>query len=68
MNMWFAGHDKVTLTCLVTYTLSSPDHILDAQKTFVSISIINVMNWPLTAFSQVLGSIIQVSTIVSRPL
>ena len=27
------------------YVLASPDHVLDAQKAFVSINIINILNW-----------------------
>ena len=39
---------QVSLIVFGIYVLISPDNILDAQTAFVSLSVINLMNWSIS--------------------
>jgi hypothetical protein len=52
---------QVALLCFATYVLSSPDNILDAQTAFVSMSLINLLNFPMTVLPASIMFLVQVS-------
>ena len=54
---------QVALLCFTTYVLADPDsNILDAQTAFVSMSLINLLNFPLTILPISIMFLVQVIT------
>jgi len=51
----------VSLTTFAVYVLSSRDNILDAEKAFVSLSLFNILRFPLTMLPMMIANIVQVS-------
>ena len=51
---------QVSLTTFAVYVLSSPENVLDAQKAFVSLSLFNILRFPLSMLPQLIASIVQV--------
>ena len=51
---------QVSLTTFAVYTLSDSDNILDAEKAFVSLSLFNIMRFPLSMLPNVITNIVQV--------
>jgi len=52
---------KVALLCFMTFVLSSPHNVLDAQKAFVSLSLINLMGLPIAILPAAIMFTVQVS-------
>ena len=52
---------QVALSSFAVYVLSSPDNILDANKAFVSLSLFNILNYPLSILPAVIVYAVQVS-------
>ena len=52
---------QVSVTTFAVYVLSSEDNILDAQKAFVSLSLFNILKFPLSMLPQLIASLVQVS-------
>jgi len=52
---------QVSLTTFAVYVLSSRDNILDAEKAFVSLSLFNILRFPLTMLPMMIANIVQVS-------
>jgi hypothetical protein len=52
---------QVSLTTFAVYVLSSSDNVLDAEKAFVSLSLFNILRYPLTLLPQLIASLVQVS-------
>jgi len=46
------------------YVLSDPKNILDADKAFVSLSLFNILRFPLSMLPQVISMLVQVSHII----
>lgn len=52
---------QVSLTTFAVYVLSSSDNILDAEKAFVSLSLFNILRFPLTMLPMMIANIVQAS-------
>ena len=52
---------QVSLTTFAVYVLSSQDNILDAEKAFVSLSLFNILRFPLSVLPMMIANIVQVS-------
>ncbi|XP_021375006.1 multidrug resistance-associated protein 1-like [Mizuhopecten yessoensis] len=57
---------KVSLVTFAVYVLVDSNNILDAEKAFVSLSLFNILRFPLSMLPQVISSIVQVSVSVKR--
>lgn len=51
---------KVSLTTFAVYVLSDPSHVLTAEKAFVSLSLFNIMRFPISVLPMVISSLVQV--------
>ena len=51
---------QVSLTTFAVYVLSSEDNVLDAEKAFVSLSLFNILRFPLSMLPQLIASLVQV--------
>jgi len=51
---------QVSLTTFAVYVLSSRDNILDAEKAFVSLSLFNILRFPLSVLPMMIANIVQV--------
>lgn len=51
---------QVSLTTFAVYTLSDSDNVLDAEKAFVSLSLFNIMRFPMSMLPNVITNIVQV--------
>ena len=51
---------QVSLTTFAVYVLSDPSHNLDATKAFVSLSLFNILRFPLSMLPQLIASLVQV--------
>ncbi|OWF40077.1 Multidrug resistance-associated protein 1 [Mizuhopecten yessoensis] len=56
----------VSLVTFAVYVLVDSNNILDAEKAFVSLSLFNILRFPLSMLPQVISSIVQVSVSVKR--
>ncbi|KAL3887247.1 hypothetical protein ACJMK2_027191, partial [Sinanodonta woodiana] len=56
----------VTLATFTTYILSSESHYLDAQKAFVSLSLFNILRFPINLLPQMLSYIVQCQVSIKR--
>ncbi len=55
---------QVSLTTFAVYVLSSPHNILDAEKAFVSLSLFNILRFPMSMLPMLIATMVQVSIIV----
>ena len=55
--MWY----QVSLTTFAVYVMSSEDNILDAEKAFVSLSLFNILRFPLTMLPMMIANLVQAS-------
>lgn len=51
---------QVALTSFAVYVMVDENNVLDAQKAFVSLSLFNILRFPLNMLPQVISSIVQV--------
>jgi len=51
---------QVALLCFMTFVLSSPHNVLDAQTAFVSMALINLMGMPLAILPAAIMFTVQV--------
>lgn len=51
---------QVALTTFAVYVKVDENNILDAEKAFVSLSLFNILRFPLNMLPQVISSIVQV--------
>lgn len=56
-------NEQVTITSFGVYLALSPDNVLDSSKTFVSISLFDIMKFPLVMLPFVFTALVQVSVI-----
>lgn len=56
---------QVALTTFAVYVTVDENNILDAEKAFVSLSLFNILRFPLNMLPQVISSIVQVGTLSS---
>lgn len=53
---------QVALTTFAVYVTVDEKNILDAETAFVSISLFNILRFPLNMLPQVISSLVQVGT------
>uniref|UniRef100_A0A674BJ52 Canalicular multispecific organic anion transporter 2-like n=1 Tax=Salmo trutta TaxID=8032 RepID=A0A674BJ52_SALTR len=63
---WTSAPFLVALTTFAVYVTVDKNNILDAEKAFVSLSLFNILRFPLNMFPQVISSIIQASVSLKR--
>ncbi|KFV63671.1 Canalicular multispecific organic anion transporter 2, partial [Dryobates pubescens] len=63
---WVSAPFLVALTTFAVYVLVDEKNILDAEKAFVSLSLFNILKFPLTMLPQVIGSLVQTSVSLKR--
>ncbi|CAK8671759.1 unnamed protein product [Clavelina lepadiformis] len=66
MFTWTCAPLLVSLTTFAVYTLSDPSHVLDAQKAFVSISLFNILQFPLIMLPMMISSLVQANVSLKR--
>uniref|UniRef100_A0A4X2LYS7 ATP binding cassette subfamily C member 3 n=1 Tax=Vombatus ursinus TaxID=29139 RepID=A0A4X2LYS7_VOMUR len=59
---WFSAPFLVSLITFAVYVSVDDKNILDAQKAFVSLSLFNILKFPLNALPQVISILTQVTT------
>ncbi|CAI6345762.1 unnamed protein product [Macrosiphum euphorbiae] len=64
--IWGCAPFLVSLVTFVVYVLSDDSHILDVQTDFVSLSLFNILRFPLTLLPMVVSSIVQASVSAKR--
>lgn len=64
--MWFCSSFVVALLCFTTYVLVSPTNILDPTTAFVSLSLIMLMNFPLTILPPAIMLLVQAIVSIKR--
>ena len=53
---------QVTLTTFAVYVLTDPDHVLEANKAFVSLALFNLIRCPMNMFPTLVATFVQVKT------
>uniref|UniRef100_A0A665WVS5 ATP-binding cassette, sub-family C (CFTR/MRP), member 3 n=1 Tax=Echeneis naucrates TaxID=173247 RepID=A0A665WVS5_ECHNA len=59
---WTSAPFLVALTTFAVYVTIDENNVLDAEKAFVSLSLFNILRFPLNMLPQVISSIVQVGT------
>ncbi|KAM7382140.1 hypothetical protein PAMA_012825 [Pampus argenteus] len=63
---WTSAPFLVALTTFAVYVNAHEDNVLDAEKAFVSLSLFNILRFPLNMLPQVISSIVQASVSLKR--
>ncbi|XP_071965517.1 multidrug resistance-associated protein 1-like [Antedon mediterranea] len=63
---WACAPFLVSLSTFAVYVLIDDTHILDANKAFVSLSLFNILRFPLVMFPNVISNLIQSSVSLRR--
>ncbi|XP_078481138.1 multidrug resistance-associated protein 1-like [Ciona intestinalis] len=63
---WVCAPFLVSLTSFAVYVLSDKTHALTAQKAFVSLSLFNILRFPLVMLPAVIAAIVQASVSLNR--
>ncbi|XP_029311727.1 canalicular multispecific organic anion transporter 2 isoform X4 [Cottoperca gobio] len=63
---WTSAPFLVALTSFAVYVSVDENNILDAEKAFVSLSLFNILRFPLNMLPQVISSIVQASVSLKR--
>ncbi|KAJ8283939.1 hypothetical protein COCON_G00027890 [Conger conger] len=63
---WTSAPFIVALTTFAVYVTVDENNILDAEKAFVSLSLFNILRFPLNMLPQVISSIVQASVSLKR--
>ncbi|XP_066469734.1 ATP-binding cassette sub-family C member 3 isoform X2 [Tiliqua scincoides] len=63
---WVSAPFLVALTTFAVYVTVDEKNILDAEKAFVSLSLFNLLRFPLNILPQVIGNIVQSSVSLKR--
>ncbi|XP_063585006.1 multidrug resistance-associated protein 1-like isoform X1 [Penaeus indicus] len=64
--IWACTPFLVTFVMFMTYVLSDPSHVLDAEKIFVSITLMNILRDSVTRLPFVISSVVQASVSLKR--
>ncbi|KAL0267499.1 UNVERIFIED_CONTAM: hypothetical protein PYX00_009752 [Menopon gallinae] len=64
--IWSCAPFLVSLVTFATYVLSDENNVLDAKKAFVSLSLFNILRFPLSMLPMMLSSVIQAMVSVKR--
>ncbi|KAJ8413727.1 hypothetical protein AAFF_G00082340 [Aldrovandia affinis] len=63
---WISAPFMVALTTFAVFVTVDDNNILDAEKAFVSLSLFNILRFPLNLLPQVISSIVQASVSLKR--
>uniref|UniRef100_A0A3Q2YT97 ATP binding cassette subfamily C member 3 n=1 Tax=Hippocampus comes TaxID=109280 RepID=A0A3Q2YT97_HIPCM len=63
---WTSAPFLVALTTFAVYVTVDENNILDAEKAFVSLSLFNILRFPLNMLPQVISSLVQTSVSLKR--
>ncbi|KFP80701.1 Canalicular multispecific organic anion transporter 2, partial [Apaloderma vittatum] len=63
---WISAPFLVSLTTFAVYVSVGEKNVLDAEKAFVSLSLFNILKFPLSMLPQVISSIVQTSVSLKR--
>ncbi|XP_073684496.1 ATP-binding cassette sub-family C member 3 isoform X2 [Garra rufa] len=63
---WTSAPFLVALTTFAVFVNAKEENILDAEKAFVSLSLFNILRFPLNMLPQVISSIVQASVSLKR--
>ncbi|KAA0725432.1 Canalicular multispecific organic anion transporter 2 ATP-binding cassette sub-family C member 3 [Triplophysa tibetana] len=63
---WTSAPFLVAMTTFAVYVTVDETHVLDAEKAFVSLSLFNILRFPLNMLPQVISSIVQASVSLKR--
>ncbi|XP_069605222.1 ATP-binding cassette sub-family C member 3 isoform X1 [Ranitomeya imitator] len=63
---WTSAPFLVALTTFAVYVSVDEKNILDAEKAFVSLSLFNILRFPLTMLPQVISNLVQASVSIKR--
>uniref|UniRef100_A0A673I885 ATP-binding cassette, sub-family C (CFTR/MRP), member 3 n=1 Tax=Sinocyclocheilus rhinocerous TaxID=307959 RepID=A0A673I885_9TELE len=63
---WTSAPFMVALTTFAVYVTVDEENVLDAEKAFVSLSLFNILRFPLNMLPQVISSIVQASVSLKR--
>ena len=58
---WTCAPFLVSLVTFAVYVLSSDENVLDAEKAFVSLSLFNILRFPLSMLPTVIATMAQVN-------
>lgn len=58
---WTCAPFLVSLTTFAVYVMSDDNNVLDAQKAFVSLSLFNILRFPLSMLPMLIANLVQVS-------
>ncbi|KAM7353891.1 multidrug-Resistance like Protein 1 isoform 2-T2 [Cochliomyia hominivorax] len=64
--LWSCAPFLVSLVTFATYVLIDENNVLDATKTFVSLSLFNILRFPLTMLPMLISNIVQTQVSVKR--
>jgi len=63
---WTCAPFLVSLTTFAVYVLSDERNVLDAEKAFVSLSLFNILRFPLSMLPMLIANLVQTSVSVKR--
>ncbi|XP_065315343.1 multidrug resistance-associated protein 1-like isoform X3 [Gordionus sp. m RMFG-2023] len=64
--IWCCAPFLVSCATFATYVLSNPEHILDAEKAFVSLALFNLLHFPLSMFPIIITFTIEARVSLKR--
>ncbi|KAK0179174.1 hypothetical protein PV327_007989 [Microctonus hyperodae] len=64
--IWSCAPFLVSLVTFATYVYVDDSHVLDSKKAFVSLSLFNILRFPLSMLPMMIGSIVQAAVSVKR--
>ncbi|XP_046388373.1 multidrug resistance-associated protein 1 isoform X3 [Ischnura elegans] len=64
--IWSCAPFLVSLVTFATYVLVSEENVLDSRKAFVSLSLFNILRFPLSMLPMMISSLVQASVSVKR--
>ncbi|CAN7994936.1 unnamed protein product, partial [Ixodes hexagonus] len=64
--LWNCAPFLVSLMSFMTYVLMSDEHVLDPQKAFVSLTLFNILRFPLSMLPMLISMLVQASVSVKR--
>ncbi|CAH1777684.1 unnamed protein product [Owenia fusiformis] len=63
---WTCAPFLVTIATFTTYVIVSPEHTLDASKAFVSLSLFNILRFPINLLPMMISYIVMASVSIKR--
>ncbi|KAL1463596.1 hypothetical protein WDU94_015336 [Cyamophila willieti] len=64
--IWSCAPFLVSLVSFAVYVLSDPTHVLDAKIAFVSLSLFNILRFPLSMLPMLISQLVQASVSIKR--